>query len=108
MSSIRKALFSGERQEVVRAGGDDFLCITSSSAVNGYVADALLGLVMAEGRRTRWHLLSMGDPGHAQSVHFSAHSVTVRDGGEHRTAVCNLYPGARGCELYPICSRGSM
>lgn len=62
-------------------------------AVNGYVADALLGLVMAEGRRTRWHLLSMGDPGHAQSVHFSAHSVTVRDGGEHRTAVCNLYPG---------------
>lgn len=62
-------------------------------AVNGYVADALLGLVMAEGRRTRWHLLSMGDPGHAQSVHFSAHSVIVRDGGEHRTAVCNLYPG---------------
>lgn len=68
-------------------------------AVNGYVADALLGLVMAEGRRTRWHLLSMGDPGHAQSVHFSAHSVTVRDGGEHRTAVCNLYPGNNPCSF---------
>lgn len=71
-------------------------------AINGYVMDSLPGLVIAEGQRTRWHLLSMGDNRNVQSVHFSAHGFTVREKEEHRMAVCNLYPGVfKTLEMLP-------
>ncbi|XP_012589923.1 PREDICTED: coagulation factor VIII [Condylura cristata] len=62
-------------------------------AVNGYVWDSLPGLVTAQGRRTRLHLLSMGSSENSHSVHVSGHVLTVRGQEEVKGAVCSLYPG---------------
>ncbi|XP_004606640.3 coagulation factor VIII isoform X1 [Sorex araneus] len=62
-------------------------------AINGYVMDSLPGLVMAQGQRIRWYLLSMGSNENTHSIHFSGHVFTVRKTEEYKMAVYNLYPG---------------
>uniref|UniRef100_A0A2K6G474 Coagulation factor VIII n=2 Tax=Propithecus coquereli TaxID=379532 RepID=A0A2K6G474_PROCO len=62
-------------------------------AINGYVMDALPGLVMAQNQRIRWYLLSMGSNENIHSIHFSGHVFTVRKKEEYKMAVYNLYPG---------------
>ncbi|XP_054976870.1 coagulation factor VIII isoform X3 [Sorex araneus] len=67
--------------------------IQQETAINGYVMDSLPGLVMAQGQRIRWYLLSMGSNENTHSIHFSGHVFTVRKTEEYKMAVYNLYPG---------------
>uniref|UniRef100_A0A8C8SY55 Coagulation factor VIII n=1 Tax=Pelusios castaneus TaxID=367368 RepID=A0A8C8SY55_9SAUR len=43
-------------------------------AINGYVMDALPGLVMAQHQRVRWHLLNVGGTKDIHSVYFHGHN----------------------------------
>ncbi|XP_061091962.1 coagulation factor VIII [Conger conger] len=66
------------------------------AAINGYVAETLPGLLVAQHRPVRWHLFNMGTGGEFHSVHFHGLPFTVRSDQEHRMGIYNLYPGAFG------------
>ncbi|KAK1163276.1 hypothetical protein AOXY_G16708 [Acipenser oxyrinchus oxyrinchus] len=66
------------------------------NAINGYVAETLPGLVMAQHHLVRWHLLNLGSEGEVHTVHFHGQSFTVRTDQEHRMGVYSLYPGTFG------------
>uniref|UniRef100_A0A8C8SWC4 Coagulation factor VIII n=1 Tax=Pelusios castaneus TaxID=367368 RepID=A0A8C8SWC4_9SAUR len=51
-------------------------------AINGYVMDALPGLVMAQHQRVRWHLLNVGGTKDIHSVYFHGQLFSVRTNHE--------------------------
>ncbi|KAJ8337919.1 hypothetical protein SKAU_G00368850 [Synaphobranchus kaupii] len=63
------------------------------AAINGYVAETLPGLLVAQHHLVRWHLFNMGTDGEFHSVHFHGLPFTVRRDQEHRMSIYNLYPG---------------
>uniref|UniRef100_A0AAY4CL10 F5/8 type C domain-containing protein n=1 Tax=Denticeps clupeoides TaxID=299321 RepID=A0AAY4CL10_9TELE len=66
------------------------------SAINGYVAETLPGLAVAQYQTVRWHLLNMGSGGEFHAVHFHGLPFNVRKDQEHRRGIFNLYPGVFG------------
>ncbi|KAI1898621.1 hypothetical protein AGOR_G00074270 [Albula goreensis] len=66
------------------------------AAINGYVAETLPGLLVAQHHQVRWHLLNMGSNGEFHAVHFHGLPFTVRRDQEHRMGIYNLYPGVFG------------
>ncbi|XP_072573145.1 coagulation factor VIII [Paramormyrops kingsleyae] len=73
------------------------------SAINGYTAETLPGLLVAQHQRVRWHLLNMGGSGELHAVHFHGLPFTVRSDQEHRMGIYSLYPGVFGTvEMRPV------
>ncbi|KAJ8405238.1 hypothetical protein AAFF_G00322290 [Aldrovandia affinis] len=66
------------------------------AAINGYVAESLPGLLVAQHHLVRWHLLNMGSNGEFHAVHFHGLPFTVRRDQEHRMGIYNLFPGVFG------------
>ncbi|CAN9515036.1 unnamed protein product [Ophioblennius macclurei] len=66
------------------------------AAINGYVAETLPGLLMAQHERVRWHLLNVGSDREYHAVHFHGLPFTVHAKEEHRMGVYNLFPGVFG------------
>ncbi|XP_078520192.1 coagulation factor VIII [Lissotriton helveticus] len=81
---------------IVRSEDPGFISSNRFHAINGYVMDALPGLVMAQHLRVRWHLLNMGGTEDIHAVHFHGQVFTIKTGQEYRMAVFNLYPGVFG------------
>ncbi|KAK0138572.1 Coagulation factor VIII [Merluccius polli] len=72
------------------------------AAINGYVAETLPGLLMAQHQKVRWHLLNVGSDEEYHAVHFHGLPFNVHMEKEHRMGVYNLYPGVFGTvEMYP-------
>ncbi|KAJ8246909.1 hypothetical protein GJAV_G00256690 [Gymnothorax javanicus] len=80
----------------IRNGDPWFKTSNRFAAINGYVAETLPGLLVAQHRPVRWHLLNMGTGGEFHSVHFHGLPFTVRRDPEHRMGIYNLYPGVFG------------
>lgn len=66
------------------------------AAINGYVAETLPGLLVAQHRLVRWHLLNVGSDGEYHAVQFHGLPFTVHTEEEHRMGVYNLFPGVFG------------
>ncbi|XP_073343147.1 coagulation factor VIII [Pagrus major] len=66
------------------------------AAINGYVAETLPGLMVAQHERVRWHLLNVGSDGEYHAVHFHGLPFTVHTKEQHRMGVYNLFPGVFG------------
>ncbi|XP_035383063.1 coagulation factor VIII [Electrophorus electricus] len=66
------------------------------AAINGYVAETLPGLVVAQHRTSRWHLLNVGGRGEFHAVHFHGIPFSVGKHQDHRMGIFNLYPGVFG------------
>ncbi|KAI5097674.1 coagulation factor VIII [Silurus meridionalis] len=66
------------------------------AAINGYVAETLPGLVVAQHQTSRWHLLNVGSGGEFHAVHFHGLPFSTGKHEEHRLGIFNLYPGAFG------------
>ncbi|XP_031718703.1 coagulation factor VIII [Anarrhichthys ocellatus] len=66
------------------------------AAINGYVAETLPGLLVAQHQLVRWHLLNVGSDGEYHAVQFHGLPFTVHTGKEHRMGVYNLFPGVFG------------
>lgn len=62
-------------------------------AINGYVAETLPGLLVAQHQLVRWHLLNVGRNSEYHAVHFHGSPFTIQTKQEHRMGVYNLYPG---------------
>ncbi|KAG7282036.1 hypothetical protein CRUP_020141 [Coryphaenoides rupestris] len=63
------------------------------AAINGYVAETLPGLLVAQYQQVRWHLLNVGSDAEYHAVHFHGLPFNVHSEQEHRMGVYNLYPG---------------
>ncbi|KAM3613214.1 uncharacterized protein V6R79_022640 [Siganus canaliculatus] len=66
------------------------------AAINGYVAETLPGLLVAQHQPVRWHLLNVGSDGEYHAVHFHGLPFTLQAKEEHRMGVYNLFPGVFG------------
>ncbi|XP_038555621.1 coagulation factor VIII isoform X3 [Micropterus salmoides] len=66
------------------------------AAINGYVAETLPGLLVAQHQQVRWHLLNVGSDGEYHAVHFHGLPFTVQTKQKHRMGVYNLFPGVFG------------
>ncbi|XP_013861800.1 coagulation factor VIII isoform X2 [Austrofundulus limnaeus] len=66
------------------------------AAINGYVAETLPGLTVAQHQPVRWHLLNVGSDREYHAVHFHGLPFTLHDKEEHRMGVFNLFPGVFG------------
>ncbi|XP_059202876.1 coagulation factor VIII [Centropristis striata] len=66
------------------------------AAINGYVAETLPGLLVAQHQLVRWHLLNVGSDGEYHAVQFHGLPFTVHAEKEHRMGVYNLFPGVFG------------
>uniref|UniRef100_A0A3Q2Q8N4 Coagulation factor VIII-like n=1 Tax=Fundulus heteroclitus TaxID=8078 RepID=A0A3Q2Q8N4_FUNHE len=66
------------------------------AAINGYVAETLPGLIVAQHQPVRWHLLNVGGDTEYHAVHFHGLPFTVQAKQEHRMGVFNLFPGVYG------------
>ncbi|KAK2829114.1 hypothetical protein Q7C36_017104 [Tachysurus vachellii] len=66
------------------------------AAINGYVADTLPGLVVAQHQTSRWHLLNVGSGGEYHAVHFHGMPFSVGKDQEHRLGIYKLFPGVFG------------
>uniref|UniRef100_A0A7N8X3W3 Coagulation factor VIII, procoagulant component n=1 Tax=Mastacembelus armatus TaxID=205130 RepID=A0A7N8X3W3_9TELE len=66
------------------------------AAINGYVAETLPGLSVAQHQLVRWYLLNVGSNGEYHAVHFHGLPFTVQTEQEHRMGVYNLFPGVFG------------
>ncbi|KAG7282039.1 hypothetical protein CRUP_020144 [Coryphaenoides rupestris] len=66
------------------------------AAINGYVAETLPGLLVAQYQQVRWHLLNVGSDAEYHAVHFHGLPFNVHSEQEHRMGVYNLYPGVFG------------
>lgn len=62
-------------------------------AINGYVAETLPGLTVAQHQQVRWHLLNVGGNGEYHAAHFHGLPFSIHKEQEHRMGVYNLYPG---------------
>ncbi|XP_072126678.1 coagulation factor V-like isoform X1 [Mobula birostris] len=65
-------------------------------AINGHVAESLPGLVMAQNRLVRWHLLSIDGSADIYSVHFHGQPFIMRRAKMHRMGIYTLLPGLFG------------
>lgn len=63
------------------------------TAINGYVAETLPGLLVAQYQQVRWHLLNVGSDTEYHAVHFHGLAFNVHGKQGHRMGVYNLYPG---------------
>ncbi|KAA8588858.1 hypothetical protein FQN60_010203 [Etheostoma spectabile] len=73
------------------------------AAINGYVAETLPGLLIAQRQLVRWHLLNVGSDGEYHTVHFHGLPFTVHTEKKHRMGVYNLFPGVFGTvEMTPL------
>ncbi|XP_055015372.1 coagulation factor VIII isoform X2 [Boleophthalmus pectinirostris] len=68
----------------------------SFAAINGYVAETLPGLLVAQHQLVRWHLLNVGSDGEYHAVHFHSLPFIVHTGADHRMGVYQLFPGVFG------------
>uniref|UniRef100_A0A8C4WDM9 Methyltransferase 1, tRNA methylguanosine n=1 Tax=Gopherus evgoodei TaxID=1825980 RepID=A0A8C4WDM9_9SAUR len=59
-------------------------------AINGYVMDALPGLVMAQHQRVRWYLLNVGGTEDIHSVYFHGQQFAIRTNHECWELTCLL------------------
>ncbi|XP_042275527.1 coagulation factor VIII [Thunnus maccoyii] len=66
------------------------------AAINGYVAETLPGLLVAQHQLVRWHLLNVGSDGEYHAAHFHGLPFTVHTEQQHRMGVYNLFPGVFG------------
>uniref|UniRef100_A0A4W5Q877 Coagulation factor VIII, procoagulant component n=1 Tax=Hucho hucho TaxID=62062 RepID=A0A4W5Q877_9TELE len=66
------------------------------AAINGYVAETLPGLTVAQHQQVRWHLLNVGGDGEYHTGHFHGLPFSIHKEQEHRMGVYNLYPGVFG------------
>ncbi|XP_028272452.1 coagulation factor VIII [Parambassis ranga] len=66
------------------------------AAINGYVAETLPGLMVAQHQPVRWHLLNVGSDREYHAVHFHGLPFTVHTEQEHRMGIYNLFPGVFG------------
>uniref|UniRef100_I3JCH8 Coagulation factor VIII n=1 Tax=Oreochromis niloticus TaxID=8128 RepID=I3JCH8_ORENI len=66
------------------------------AAINGYVAETLPGLLLAQYQPVRWHLLNVGSDTELHAVHFHGLPFTIHAKQEHRMGVYNLFPGVFG------------
>ncbi|XP_062875113.1 coagulation factor VIII isoform X1 [Trichomycterus rosablanca] len=66
------------------------------AAINGYVAETLPGLAVAQHQTSRWHLMNVGSGGEFHAVHFHGIPFSVGKDQEHRMGIFNLYPGVFG------------
>uniref|UniRef100_A0AAQ4QXA3 Coagulation factor VIII, procoagulant component n=1 Tax=Gasterosteus aculeatus aculeatus TaxID=481459 RepID=A0AAQ4QXA3_GASAC len=66
------------------------------AAINGYVAETVPGLLVAQHQLVRWHLLNVGSDGEYHAVHFHGLPFTVHTEKEHRMGIYNLFPGVFG------------
>ncbi|KAM8909589.1 coagulation factor VIII isoform 2-T2 [Spinachia spinachia] len=66
------------------------------AAINGFVAETVPGLVVAQHQLVRWHLLNVGGDGEYHAVHFHGLPFTVHAEKEHRMGIYNLFPGVFG------------
>ncbi|KAF3693960.1 Coagulation factor VIII Antihemophilic factor [Channa argus] len=67
------------------------------AAINGYVAETLPGLLVAQHQQVRWHLLNVGSNSEYHAVHFHGLPFTVQTvQQEHRMGVYKLFPGVFG------------
>ena len=57
------------------------------------MAETLPGLLIAQHKRVRWHLLNVGSDGEFHAVQFHGLPFTVHTKEEHRMGVYNLFPG---------------
>ncbi|XP_066570914.1 coagulation factor VIII isoform X2 [Amia ocellicauda] len=80
----------------IRRNDPIFVKGNTFSAINGYVAETLPGLVVEQHHPVRWHLLNMGSDGEIHAVHFHGNPFTVRRDQERRMSIYNLYPGVFG------------
>uniref|UniRef100_A0A8D3DD54 Coagulation factor VIII, procoagulant component n=1 Tax=Scophthalmus maximus TaxID=52904 RepID=A0A8D3DD54_SCOMX len=62
-------------------------------SINGYVAETLPGLLVAQHQQMRWHLLNVGSDGEYHAVQFHGLPFTLHTEQEHRMGVYNLFPG---------------
>ncbi|XP_011478321.4 coagulation factor VIII [Oryzias latipes] len=81
-----------------QANTDDPWYHTSNkfAAINGYVAETLPGLMVAQHQQVRWHLLNVGGDKEFHAVHFHGLPFTVHTKQEHRMGVFSLFPGVFG------------
>ncbi|XP_033829650.1 coagulation factor VIII [Periophthalmus magnuspinnatus] len=66
------------------------------AAINGYVAETLPGLLVAQHQLVRWHLLNVGSDGEYHAVYFHSLPFIVHTGSDHRMGVYQLFPGVFG------------
>ncbi|KAM4585597.1 venom prothrombin activator oscutarin-C non-catalytic subunit [Fundulus diaphanus] len=66
------------------------------AAINGYVAETLPGLIVAQHQPVRWHLLNVGGDTEYHAVHFHGLPFTIQAKQEHRMGIFNLFPGVYG------------
>ncbi|KAM7417567.1 hypothetical protein PAMA_017283 [Pampus argenteus] len=66
------------------------------AAINGYVAETLPGLMVAQHQLVRWHLLNVGSDREYHAVHFHGLPFTVQAEQEPLMGVYNLFPGVFG------------
>ncbi|XP_037531746.1 coagulation factor VIII [Nematolebias whitei] len=66
------------------------------AAINGYVAETLPGLLVAQHQPVRWHLLNVGGDREYHAVHFHGLPFTLHAKEEHRLGVFTLFPGVFG------------
>ncbi|XP_068181094.1 coagulation factor VIII isoform X2 [Antennarius striatus] len=66
------------------------------AAINGYVAETLPGLLVAQNQQVRWYLLNVGSDGEYHAVQFHGLPFTLHTKQEHRMGVYNLFPGVFG------------
>uniref|UniRef100_A0A671W8Q5 Coagulation factor VIII-like n=1 Tax=Sparus aurata TaxID=8175 RepID=A0A671W8Q5_SPAAU len=66
------------------------------AAINGYVAETLPGLMVAQHQRVRWHLLNVGNDEEYHAVLFHGLPFTVHTKETHRMGVYSLFPGVFG------------
>uniref|UniRef100_A0A8C7IAM4 Coagulation factor VIII, procoagulant component n=1 Tax=Oncorhynchus kisutch TaxID=8019 RepID=A0A8C7IAM4_ONCKI len=67
-----------------------------NNTINGYVAETLPGLTVAQHQQVRWHLLNVGGDGEYHTAHFHGLPFSIHKEQEHRMGVYNLYPGVFG------------
>uniref|UniRef100_A0A8C0H708 Plastocyanin-like domain-containing protein n=1 Tax=Chelonoidis abingdonii TaxID=106734 RepID=A0A8C0H708_CHEAB len=68
----------------------DFRRSSYFHAINGYVMDALPGLVMAQHQRVRWYLLNVGGTEDIHSVYFHGQQFAIRTNHECWELTCLL------------------
>uniref|UniRef100_A0A4W3GTS2 Coagulation factor VIII n=1 Tax=Callorhinchus milii TaxID=7868 RepID=A0A4W3GTS2_CALMI len=86
----------------IRPESPTFRASNRFHTINGYVAETLPGLVMAQYRLVRWYLINMAMSAEIYSVHFHSQPFAMRRTKEHRMGVYTLFPGSFGTiEMYP-------
>uniref|UniRef100_A0A3Q4GME5 Coagulation factor VIII-like n=1 Tax=Neolamprologus brichardi TaxID=32507 RepID=A0A3Q4GME5_NEOBR len=80
---------------------DPWYYTSNKFAINGYVAETLPGLLLAQYQPVRWHLLNVGSDTEIHAVHFHGLPFTIHAKQEHRMGVYNLFPVFGTVEMRP-------